>query len=99
MDAGQGSKVEAGNAVARCPRCMCRQLTGTASVTCGAEVLVARCCPGCGHRDTVVTAVSPLRYRQDARTMRGLQRLAESLSHARARAVVDPSGTDGDSCG
>lgn len=100
MDAGQGSKIDPGRPLVHCPRCASRLMTASSSVACGAEVIVARRCPECGHRDAVVTTVlrAAVWYRQDARTIRGLKRLADSLRDARTLAVVDPSGAGSSSC-
>jgi hypothetical protein len=69
-------------------------MTTLASVTCGPEVIVARRCPECGLRDSIVTTVlrAALWYRHDIRTISGLMRLADSLRDARRLAVVEPSG-------
>ena len=71
-----------------------------AAVACGSEVIVARRCPECGLRDSVVTTFlrAALWYRHDTRTMVGLQRLADSLRDARALAVIEPSGAADRSC-
>jgi hypothetical protein len=66
------------------------------TVTYGAEVIVARRCPECAHRDSIVTTVlrAAIWYRHDTRTISGLLRLADSLRDARTLAVVDPCGLD-----
>jgi hypothetical protein len=77
-----------------CPRCASRLMATVATVTCGAEVIVARRCPECELHDSVVTTVlrAALMYRHDTRTIGGLQRLADSLRHARELSVIEPSG-------
>jgi hypothetical protein len=71
-------------------------MTALGLVGCGAEVIVARRCPACGHEDSVATTVmrAALWYGDDARTLGGLVRLADSLRDARTLAVVEPDRTE-----
>ena len=71
-------------------------MTTVSTVTCGAEVIVARRCPECRHKDTIVLSAvrAALWYLHDTRTISGLQRLSDSLRDARGLGVIEPGGHD-----
>jgi hypothetical protein len=96
MDPGHERRASSDEPPVPCPRCATRSLVTVSTVAHGAEVIVARRCPECAHRDSIVTSVLPaaLWYRHDTRTTSGLLRLADSLRDARALAVVEPCGSD-----
>ena len=96
MNPGQGEPYASSEPPVHCPRCASRLMETVAMVTCGAEVIVARRCPECAHRDSLVTSVlrAALWYRHDTRTIARLQLLADSLRDARTLAVIQPSGSD-----
>ena len=96
MYPGQGEPFASSEPPVHCPRCASRLMETVAMVTCGAEVIVARRCPECAHRDSLVTSVlrAALWYRHDTRTIARLQLLADSLRQARMLAVIEPSGIE-----
>jgi hypothetical protein len=64
-----------------CPQCMGRLIYMADSVWYEAEVLVARRCPECELRETVVVSAlhASVWYRHDTRILGGFLRLADSL--------------------
>jgi hypothetical protein len=99
MSTGQGQPIISCESLLQCPRCASSLLRTLSTVTCGAEVIVARDCPECGLHGSIVTTVlrAALLYRRDIRTICGLQRLADSLRDARMLAVLEPAGAIGPS--
>jgi hypothetical protein len=97
MNPGQGEPFASSEPPVHCPRCASRLMETVTMVTCGPEVIVARRCPECAHRDSVVTTVlrAALWYRHDTRTIARLLLLADSLRDARTLAVIAPEGVDG----
>jgi len=96
MDPGQESSSAADAPPGQCPRCASYLMTTVSTVTCGAEVIVARRCPECCHKDTIVLSAvrAALWYLHDTRTIGGLQRLSDSLRDTRGLGVIQPGGND-----